>query len=47
MVQRAVAEFPWYRFHRLALAEVLRSTGRAGEAKSMLDELRHWVAHTH
>ncbi|HEX6287086.1 MAG TPA: hypothetical protein VFZ80_06345, partial [Acidimicrobiia bacterium] len=38
-VRLAAEEFTWYPIHQLALAELLRLTGRLGEARSMLSEL--------
>jgi tetratricopeptide (TPR) repeat protein len=39
VLRGAAVEFPWYPIHRLALAELLRMTGREGEARSIFDVL--------
>ncbi|HJS71182.1 MAG TPA: AAA family ATPase [Acidimicrobiia bacterium] len=39
MVRKAATNFPWYPFHRLALAQLLRSTGSVAEASSLFGEL--------
>ncbi|MBA2275689.1 MAG: AAA family ATPase [Chloroflexi bacterium] len=38
-VQASVAEFPWYRFHRMAHVLLLHELGRTHEARRMFDEL--------
>jgi tetratricopeptide (TPR) repeat protein len=40
-VRESIVEFPWYPFHRAALALLLVDTGRLDEARVVFDELAH------